>query len=77
MKVTYQSKNYKPEAVLKRYVRFDGLNYWFCEVGKNRRYDLRQGTVDASEIAPAIRDAAEAVRGHIPSYVEWPIEAEG
>jgi hypothetical protein len=73
MKITYQSKNYKPEAVLKRYVRWDGDVFLFCEVGKSRRYDLRQGIIDSDELPEIIRLMAMEKRGCIPSYVEWPL----
>lgn len=71
--VTSQSKNYAPEAVLKRYVRFDGETYLFCEVGIDRRYDLRQGTVTEDELPESIAAKARARKGFWPSYVEWPL----
>jgi len=73
MKVTYQSKNYAPEKILRRYVRrgVDG-EYWFCEVGQDRRYDLRQGTVEATEIAEDVRKKADELKGQYFGYVEWP-----
>lgn len=75
MKVTYQSMNYRPEAVLRRYVMcncWDG-KFQFCEVGENRRYDLRQGIVEAGELPEAVRLAALERKGYIPGYVDWPM----
>ena len=74
MHITYQSDKYAPEKVKMRYVRF-GLNgvYEFCEVGFDRRYDLRQGEIDEKEIPKDIREQAIALRGQAFSYVEWPL----
>jgi hypothetical protein len=78
MKVIWQSKDYAPEAILKRYVRYgpwDGGVFEFCEVGIDRRFDLRQGTVTADELP---RDLAEAAIAHYEvsmSYLEWPHDA--
>lgn len=72
MKVTYQSQNYAPEKVLRRYVCHGHDGYQFCEVGADRRYDLRQGTVDSSEIPETVKAAADARKGYWPPYVEWP-----
>lgn len=73
MKVTYQSSNYAPEKILRRYVRRSSDGYQFCEVGQDRRYDLRQGTVEADEIPEAIRIKADALKGQYFGYVDWPI----
>lgn len=73
MKVTYQSKKYTPEAVLKRYVRHTpGGGYDWCEVGKDRRYDLRQGTVEADELPDALRMAADEHYKISLNYIDWP-----
>ena len=75
MNVTYQSKNYSPEAVLKRYVKYcpwDGT-FEFCEVGGDRRFDLRQGTVDDNELPDGLPDAAIAHANVSMSYLEWPL----
>lgn len=75
MKVTSQSKRYAPEAVRARYVRFDrtGGMFHFCEVGEDRRFDLRQGIVDESELPRAVASAARARVGFTPGYVDWPL----
>lgn len=70
---TYTATNYKPEEVSKRYVRFDGEVFRFCEVGNDRRFDIRQGIVSRDELPDAIATAASERRGFSPSYVEWPI----
>lgn len=75
MKVTHQSKEYKPELVKSRYVRFckfDGI-FYFCEVGKDRRFDIRQGSVDESELPKAVAIKARENCNIFPSYVEWPL----
>ena len=74
MQITSRSSRYKPEAVIKRYVMhaMDG-SYCFCEVGQDRRFDLRQGTVMAAELPDSVREAADARKGYWPAYVEWPL----
>lgn len=74
MKVTYQSKAYAPEAVTKRYVRRSSAagGYDWCEVGQDRRYDIRQGTVEADELSDAIRTAADEHYKVSMSYIDWP-----
>jgi capsid portal protein len=73
MKVTYQSDKYSPDKVLKRYVQRIGDEYRFCEVGQNRRYDIRQGIVDETELPETVKTAADARSGYFPSHVEWPL----
>ena len=74
MKVTYQSDCYHPNAVTKRYVRYspDGV-FSFCEVGQDRRYDIRQGTVDAAELPESVVAAAIENEKVSMLYVEWPL----
>ena len=73
MKVTYQSTNYAPEKIMRRYARCGPDGYEFCEVGKDRRYDLRRGTVEPNELPEAIRLKADALKGQYFAYVDWPI----
>jgi hypothetical protein len=73
MIVTYQSRRYALERVRSRYVRRDGQGYTFCEVGEDRRFDIRQGRVDAAELPDDVRAAADKRAGYYPSYVEWPL----
>jgi capsid portal protein len=73
MKVNYTAKSYAPENVRKRYVRLaENGEFMFCEVGDDRRYDLRQGIVDRSEIPEIVAREAERISGTFPNYVEWP-----
>lgn len=76
MKIIAQARNYSPDLVKKRYVRFslDGA-FHFAEVGDDRWIDLRQGTVERDELPESVAAAAEAEhkRGQWPSYVEWPL----
>jgi len=70
IKVTYQA-----EGVLegKRYVRRgEGSTYHWCSRSHDPRYDAAQGTCDFSDLPEAVRDAADAISGSFPSYVEWP-----
>ena len=73
MKVTRQSTCYAPEKVLRRYVKkaTGTHDYIWCEVGEDRRYDLRQGTVESHELPEAVRRAAD--ENHTVHYVDWPI----
>ena len=74
MRATYTSRTYAPEHVTARYVRrcVSG-EYQFCEVGADRRYDIRQGVVDADELPDDVREAADNLCGHTFAYVPWPI----
>jgi len=72
--VTYQARDYDPSQVHKRYVRFDGKKFGFCEIGKLRGFDIRQGWVDAEDLPTDVKDKAIALKGTWPSYIEWPIE---
>jgi len=71
----FTAAGYAPEQVRARYVgkwTVDGP-FRFCEVGDDRRYDIRQGTVDADDLPESVRLAAEARAGYIPCYVDWPL----
>lgn len=74
MKVTYQSNNYSPDRVTARYVRRSSASggYDWCEVGEDRRYDVRQGTVEASELADDVRSAADENYKVSMNYISWP-----
>ncbi len=76
MKITCASTKYSPDAVKARYVRkpLTGEDFQFCEVGEDRRYDLRQGIVSASEIPEGVAMNAYAMMGQAFSYVEWPFD---
>ena len=72
MIATYISEKYNPKEKYSRYVRKDGNGvYYWCEVGKDR-FNYRQGTAEASEIPSLVRQAADALCGFFPSYVDWP-----
>lgn len=76
--VTYTAKRYKPEEIAQRYVRRDpiGDGYTWCEQwAKNKAYDLRQGTCDASDLPDDVRAAADAQRKQYFGSVEWPLSA--
>jgi hypothetical protein len=73
MKITYQSKDYAPEKILKRYVSCHIYGEFFVsEVGYDKRYDLRQGYVLAHELPENIRTKAQELRGQAFNAVEWP-----
>lgn len=74
MEVTYQSRSYSPEKVSKRYVRksYAVGGYDWCEVGPDRRYDVRQGTVEGDELPESIRSAADEHYKISSSYIDWP-----
>jgi hypothetical protein len=75
MKVTHQSKNYSPEAVLARYVKYLPWSgeFEFCEVGRDRRFDLRQGTVEYAELPDGLPEKAILHAERSCSYITWPI----
>jgi hypothetical protein len=72
METTYQADGYSPDLVRARYVRAANGSYRFCEVGDDRRYDLRQGIVEPSELSMAVRRKACALEGHAYGWVTWP-----
>ena len=74
MKITYQSKNYSPDKVTKRYVRRSTASgeYDWCEVGEDRRFDVRQGTIEPDELPEDIRAAADELFKTSSAYVDWP-----
>ena len=74
MLVTYIAKGYKPELVIARYVRrslIDPTVYSFCAVGTDRRYAIRQGLAEASDLPEAVRLAAD--QNTTVHYVNWPL----
>lgn len=62
--------------VCNRYAKYetDGTFRW-CEVGEDRRFDLRQGTCTVDDLPPDVAAAAIARRnnGVWPFYVDWPV----
>lgn len=75
MRITYQSQNYAADKIRKRYVRRTTAagGYDFCEVGDDRRYDLRQGTVEPHELPDNVRQAADELYKTSCHYVDWPL----
>lgn len=74
MQVKYQAHRYDPDKVTARYVRRSSATggYDWCEVGDDRRYDVRQGTVEPDELPDHIRaEADEAQKKHC-HYITWP-----
>lgn len=72
--VTYTSSGYDPAKVVTRYVRRDpiGKHYLWCEVGADRRYNLRQGRCEASDLPAGVKDKADVQRSELYGAVEWP-----
>ncbi|HRO04363.1 MAG TPA: hypothetical protein PLS69_12240 [Terricaulis sp.] len=75
IRVIAQSDFYTPEAVKARYVRFDRSEgvFRFCDVGADRRYDLRQGIVSECMLPADVASAARERAGYYPAYVAWPL----
>jgi hypothetical protein len=77
MTITVQrtAAGFTPDQVESRYVRlgFDGVWRW-CEVGSDRRYDLRTGTCEETDLPVEVANAAKIRRagGVWPFYVDWP-----
>lgn len=70
--VTYTSERYRPELVVKRYVRASAHGgYRWSETSAAHR-DLRQGTVTAGELPKAIRAEADRLAAQVFGWVEWP-----
>lgn len=77
LKVTSQTRDFSPDMVRKRYVKAPStLGSWdWCEVGDDRRFDIRRGTLTPDELPEDVRAAAWERRenGVWPYYVEWPL----
>lgn len=86
MRTTYQSKNYSPDKVTKRYIRkvswmereyipiTTDEEYRWCEVGQDTRYDIRQGYASADEVPDSIKtELVSPSRVGTLGYVEWPL----
>lgn len=69
---TYRSPNYKKENVVSAYVRYSSLDdtFNFCEVGEDRRYDIRQGKISIDKLPPDVILEAKKRAGIWPSCVE-------
>lgn len=69
---TYRSPNYKKENVVSAYVRYTSLDdtFHFCEVGEDRRYDIRQGKISIDKLPPDVILEAKKRAGIWSSYVE-------
>ena len=80
VRVLHQARDYAPEQVEGRYVRFDPAGgpdeFAWCETGPTTRngwrWDIRQGRCAEADLAPEIAAKARAAAGVWPSYVEWP-----
>lgn len=77
--ITARHKSSKPLnpklGAEKRYVRkaIDGAGYEYCIKQERSPYDREQGTCDASDLSPALCAAADALRGYVFAYVDWPL----
>lgn len=50
-----------------------GSGYRWCEQSSvNPRYDVAQGTCEASDLPDDVRAAADALQGQFFGYVRWP-----
>lgn len=68
---TYKSRDYRPEDVMKRYVRRSVTGcYHFCETNA-KGYDIHQGIVTADELPPDVGSKADHYKGEAFNYVEW------
>lgn len=68
MRATYSAET------LKAYIRSTETpnEYYFCEVGDDRRYDLRRGVAQSSLIPLEFREKADLIKGKVFSNVEVP-----
>ena len=73
----YTAPDYSPGQVVSRYVRLSiGGQFEGCEVGKDRRYNLRTWALSPAEIASLTTDQVQRcgeLRGYAFSYVDWPL----
>ena len=74
MLVTYVARSYSSDRPVKRYVQNAGrLGYkWIEQDVEHKRFDVRQGIVDANELPADVKAKADEREGFYPSYVEWP-----
>lgn len=76
IKATSTARGFHPSQVRSRYVRLAFDNRWrWCEVGDDRRYDLRQGTCHETDLPADVAAAARERRegGVWPFNVDWPL----
>ena len=78
IRVRFTSALYGEIAVERRYVRFDGDEFRWCECNapdakSGHRWDIRQGTCDESDLPSEVAVAARRLQYTYPSYVEWPM----
>lgn len=74
--VTYAAADFDPREVADRYVRFDGVQYRWCECSAlvgGTRWDLRQGTCDESDLPLEVAAQARRLQSTFPSYTAWPL----
>lgn len=74
MKVTFQSKKYAPENVIKRSIRASAIKgepYVWVEIDK-KSWTIRQGTTTRSEIPDSVAREADKWRGQAFSFVDFP-----
>lgn len=76
IRATYTARDYEPGKVTARYVRLASCGAWqWCEVGPDRRYDVRQGECDLADVPPELVERARALQGQAFAYVaapHWP-----
>jgi hypothetical protein len=73
--VRYVGRDYDPSMVRKRYVAkgIGGGPYRWCEVGDDRRFDIRQGVCDADDLPEDIRQQCDNYTGALYAC-EWPLK---
>ena len=73
----YTTRDYHPSQVVGRYVRLSTSGaFEGCEVGHDRRYNLRTWELSDGEIASldyAIIERCKELQGMCYAYVDWPI----
>ncbi len=81
IRLTYTARGDKIKGAGTRFVRAVFTNnraatsndyVWCIRSNADKRYDLQQGTCDASDLPAEVRQAADLRLGHAFSYVEWP-----
>jgi len=71
MIVSYKSTDYRPLTFyVRRSRRTEEPLYDYCEVGKDRRYDMLQGRLESKDIVQPIRQKADELAGQVYGWVE-------
>ena len=72
LRVSWQSPNYDPSLVERRYVRKTCGGLFYCLTNK-QGYDIQQGEANPAFVPDKTEKQAALLTGRAFSFVEWPV----